>query len=40
MVEADGVDGVEPREIVAPWHVIAVPGDDIERRVIEVGRPQ
>ena len=40
MVEADRADGVEPREVVGIGGVIAVPGDDIERRVVELGRPE
>ena len=40
MVEADGVDGVEACEIIGIRGVVAVPGDDVERRVIELGSPQ
>ena len=31
---------VEPLQLIAPGHVIAVPGDDIERRMVERRRPQ
>ena len=40
MVEADRADRVEPRQIVAVRRVIAVPGDDVERRMVERRRPQ
>ena len=40
VVEADGVDAVEAGEIVLARRVVAVPGDDVERRVVEVGRPE
>ena len=40
MIEADGVDRIESRQIVAPGREIAVPCDDVERRVIEGGRPE
>lgn len=34
MIEADGVDDHEIRQVVFVRHIIAVPSDDIERRVI------
>ena len=40
MVEADAADRVEAGEVVAPRRVIAVPGDDVERRMVERRRPQ
>ena len=40
MIEAHAVDDVEAREIVFVRHVIAMPGDDIERRVIDGRAPQ
>ena len=40
MVEADRADRVEAREIVATRREIAVPGDDVERRMVERRRPQ
>ncbi len=40
MVEADGVDAVEVGEIVFAGGVVAVPGDDVEGRVVEVGGPE
>ena len=40
VVEADGVDAVEAGEIVFAGGVVAVPGDDVERRVVEVGGPE
>ena len=40
MVEADRADRVEARQIVAVGRVIAVPGDDVERRMVEGRRPQ
>ena len=40
MVEADRADRVEAREIVFVGRVIAVPGDDVERRMVELGRPE
>ena len=40
MIEADRVDRVEARQIVAIGREIAVPGDDVERRMIQCGAPQ
>src|SRR5438552_3304782 len=40
MVEADRPDRVEEREIVDIRRVIAVPGDDVERRMVEPGHPK
>ena len=40
MVEADGVDAVEAGEVVFAGGVVAVPGDDVERGVVEVGGPE
>src|SRR5687767_8051822 len=40
MVEADRVDGHEACELVLVRHVVAVPGDDVERRTIELRRPE
>ena len=40
VIEAYGVDGVEAGEVVLVWSVVAVPGDDVERRVVEVGCPE
>jgi hypothetical protein len=40
MIERDGIDAVEERQIVFVWRVVTVPGDDIERRVIDERRPQ
>ena len=37
MVEADGVDAVEAREVVFAGCVVAMPGDYVERGVAEVG---
>ncbi len=40
MVEADRADGIETPKIVAIGRVVAVPGDHIERRVIDRCPPQ
>ena len=40
MVERDRADGVEPAQIVSVRRVVAVPGDDVERRVIDLARPE
>ena len=40
MIEADRADRVEPRQIVFVRRVVAVPGDHVERRMIDLGRPQ
>jgi hypothetical protein len=40
MIVADRADRVEAVEIVAERREIAVPGDDVERAVIERRRPQ
>ncbi len=40
VVEADGVDAVEAGEVVFAGRVVAVPGDDVEGRVVEVGGPE
>ncbi len=37
MIKRDGVDDAEVLEVVLVGHVVAVPGDDIEGRVILVG---
>src|SRR6185437_3713778 len=33
-------DGVEAAQVVLAWGIVAVPGDHIERRMIEPRRPQ
>ena len=35
MIERDSVDAVEERQVVLIGRVVAVPRDDIERRVID-----
>ena len=40
MIERNRVDAVEERQIVLVGRVVAVPCHDIERRVIDDGRPQ
>src|SRR3954451_7556395 len=40
MIVADRADRVEPREVIFVWRVIAMPGDDVEGRMTELGRPQ
>jgi SAICAR synthetase len=40
MVKGDGVDAVEEREVVFVGHVVAVPGDDVEGRVIDGRAPE
>ena len=40
MVEADGVDAVEAGEVVFAGGIVAVPGDDVEGGVVEVGGPE
>ena len=40
MVEADRVDRVEAREVVLVRRVVAVPRDDVERRVVDRRAPQ
>ena len=40
VVEADRADRHEAREVVLVRHVVAVPGDHVERRMRELGRPQ
>ncbi len=40
MVKADGVDAVEAGKVVFAGGVVAVPGDDVEGGVIEVGGPE
>jgi hypothetical protein len=40
MVEAHRIDRVEAVQIIAIRRVIAVPGDDIERRMVEGRRPE
>ena len=40
MVEADRADGVEAAQVVLVGRVVAVPGDHVERGVIERRRPQ
>jgi hypothetical protein len=37
VIKRDGVDDAEVLEVVLVGHVVAVPGDDIEGRVILVG---
>jgi len=39
VVEADGVDAVEAGEVVLAGGVVAVPCDDVERGMVEVGSP-
>src|ERR1043165_4672835 len=40
MIEAHRADGHEAREVVFVRHVVAVPGDDVERRMREPRFPQ
>ncbi len=40
MVEADRIDRVEPPQIVLVGRVVAVPGDHVERRMVQSRRPQ
>ena len=40
VVEGDGVDAVEARQVVLVRRVVAVPGDHVERRVIDERGPQ
>src|SRR5579864_7673173 len=40
MIEAHRVDRVEAREVVFAWRVVAVPRDDVERRMIDRRAPQ
>ena len=40
VVEGDGVDAVEAGEVVFAGGVVAVPGDDVEWGVVEVGGPE
>ena len=40
MVEGDGIHRHEAREVVLVGRVVAVPGDDVERRMAELGGPQ
>src|SRR6185369_414067 len=40
MVEADAINAVEPGQVVLVGRVVAVPGDDIERRMIVFGFPK
>ena len=40
MVEAHGVDGVEALEVIAVRREVAVPRNDVERRMLELGHPQ
>jgi len=40
MVEADRADRVEAAQVVLVWRVVAVPADDVQRRVIDARRPQ
>ena len=40
MVVADRTDGVETAKIVLAGRVVAVPGDDVQRRMTDVGAPQ
>ena len=40
MIEQQRPDRRETPQIIFVWRVIAVPGDDVERRMIEVGRPE
>ncbi len=37
MIKRDGIDDAEVLEVVLVGHVVAVPGDDIEGRVILMG---
>src|SRR6185503_19212748 len=40
MIEGNGVDAVEERQIVFVRRIVTMPCDDIERRVIDERRPQ
>src|SRR4029079_15858688 len=40
MVEADRADGVESCQLIAAWREIAVPGDNVQRAMVERRRPQ
>ncbi len=40
MVEGNGVDAIEERQVVFVGRVVAVPGHDVERRVIDERAPQ
>src|SRR5690606_8062004 len=40
VVEADRADGVEPRRVITAGGVVAVPGHNIQRAVVEGGGPQ
>ncbi|MNN40485.1 hypothetical protein D3C81_1545620 [compost metagenome] len=40
MVVADRADGVEAAQVVAVRRVVAVPGDHVQRRVVDRGTPQ
>jgi hypothetical protein len=40
MIETYRADHHEAGELVFVWREIAVPGDDIERRMVYLGRPQ
>src|SRR4029077_2090518 len=40
VIEADRAERVEPRQIIGVRRVVAMPGDDVERRVVELGRPE
>ena len=37
MIEQDGADRREAPQVVLVGRVVAVPGDDVERRVVELG---
>lgn len=40
VIEADGVDRLEPGQVVFIWHVVAVPADHIERRMRHLSHEQ
>lgn len=40
MIEADGVDDVEMRQIIPIGREVAMPGDDIERAMVQRRAPQ
>jgi hypothetical protein len=40
VVEADGVDAVEAGKVILVGSVVAVPGDDVERGMVEVRSPK
>ncbi|MNN22982.1 hypothetical protein D3C81_1363650 [compost metagenome] len=40
MIETDGANGVETAQVIFVRHVVTVPGDHVERRMIELAGPQ